>query len=108
MRIHFLCPALRVAEYSTGYPEPGKTLILDKSETIDLDNVPLNGGVLVKVLVLSIDPYLRELMTEDKSYAVSYSPFELEHASRLTLSRSKRSVLETCESKHEHPRYEPR
>lgn len=26
---------------------------------IDLDNVPLNGGVLLKTLVLSSDPYIR-------------------------------------------------
>ena len=27
-------------------------------QTIDLDNVPLNGGTLVKTLALSVDPYL--------------------------------------------------
>lgn len=46
----------------TGYPEPGKTTIYDETETIDLDNVPLNGGILVKTLNLSIDPYLRNRM----------------------------------------------
>ncbi|KAF8994481.1 alcohol dehydrogenase [Cyathus striatus] len=38
--------------------EPGKTFVCDNSETIDLDNVPLNGGFLVKVLELSVDIYL--------------------------------------------------
>ncbi|KAI1790247.1 NAD(P)-binding protein [Ganoderma leucocontextum] len=57
-------------EIPTGYPVPGKTTIYDESETIDLDTVSLNGGVLVKVLVLSIDPYMRGRMrrAEAKSY----------------------------------------
>ncbi|KAF9528931.1 alcohol dehydrogenase [Crepidotus variabilis] len=50
--------------YPKGFPEPGKTLIYDKSSNIDLDNTPLDGGVLVKTLELSIDPYLRHLMEE--------------------------------------------
>ncbi|KAJ7119346.1 NAD(P)-binding protein [Mycena crocata] len=41
------------------YPVPGTTTVYDATETIDLENVPLNGGVLVKVLVLSVDPYMR-------------------------------------------------
>ena len=55
-----------------GYPEPGKTTIYDESETIDLENVGLNGGFLVKTLVLSIDPYLRGKMRDPKvqSYSV--------------------------------------
>lgn len=36
----------------TGSPVPGKDLILDKSRTIDLENVPLNGGFLTKTLIL--------------------------------------------------------
>ena len=43
---------------------PGRTIIYDDSETIDLDNVPLEGGILVKTLVLSIDPYFRGLMAK--------------------------------------------
>lgn len=55
-----------------GYPEPGKTTVYDESETIDPDTVPLNGGFLVKTLVLSIDPYLRGKMRDPsiKSYSV--------------------------------------
>ncbi|KAL1696907.1 hypothetical protein GGG16DRAFT_42590 [Schizophyllum commune] len=49
---------------ASGYPVPGRTIIYDDSETIDLDNVPLEGGILVKTLVLSIDPYFRGLMAE--------------------------------------------
>lgn len=33
-------------------PKVGEHLILDKSRTIDLENVPLNGGFLTKTLIL--------------------------------------------------------
>jgi hypothetical protein len=44
----------------------------DTSETINLDSAPLNGGFLIKTLVLSVDPYMRGRMRrpEVKSYAV--------------------------------------
>ncbi len=56
-----------------GYPIPGKTTVYDDSQTIDLDTVPLNGGILVKALSFSIDPYMRGMMRPAtvKSYAVS-------------------------------------
>ena len=44
------------------YPVPGKHIVYDDKDTIDPDTVALNGGVLVKVLFLSIDPYLRGRM----------------------------------------------
>ncbi|KAI0357028.1 NAD-P-binding protein [Trametes cingulata] len=59
-------------EVPTGFPEPGKTTIYDDSQTIDPDTVPLNGGFLVKVLVLSVDPYLRGKMRD--ASVKSYSP----------------------------------
>ena len=37
-------------------------MVYDESETIDVDNALLNGGILVKVLALSVDPYLRRMM----------------------------------------------
>jgi NADPH-dependent curcumin reductase CurA len=43
------------------YPEPGKTTIYDEPE-IDLDTVSLDGGILIKTLVLSADPYMRGAM----------------------------------------------
>ncbi|TFK33617.1 hypothetical protein BDQ12DRAFT_690946 [Crucibulum laeve] len=54
-----------------GFPEPGKTVVYDTSENIDLDTVPLNGGFLLKTLDLSIDPYMRGRMRapEKKSYS---------------------------------------
>ena len=50
-------------------------MVYDETETIDLENAPLDGGVLVKILVLSIDPYLRGKMrkAEIKSYSVGLS-----------------------------------
>lgn len=64
--------------YLLGYPEPGKTTIYDDSQTIDVDNVPLNGGFLIKTLVLSIDPYLRGRMRPNGSgYTVSIAAFGL-------------------------------
>ena len=60
----------------SGYPEPGKTTIYDTTETIDLQTVVLNGGILIKTLELSIDPYIRGRMRAPegklaKSYSVS-------------------------------------
>ena len=53
---------------------PGKTTVY-KTETIDLDTVALNGGLLVKTLYLSIDPYLRGRMRDAsiKSYLPAFS-----------------------------------
>ncbi|THH32260.1 hypothetical protein EUX98_g1939 [Antrodiella citrinella] len=53
-------------EFATGFPIPGKNTVYDTSQTIDLDTVPLNGGVLLKVLYLSVDPYLRFKMRDPK------------------------------------------
>ncbi|KAF8530097.1 NAD-P-binding protein [Hysterangium stoloniferum] len=55
-------PRLLFNEYcSSGYPIPGKTTLYDNTQKIDLDR-SLNGGVLLKVLVLSVDPYQRGRM----------------------------------------------
>ncbi|KAI0319232.1 alcohol dehydrogenase [Amylostereum chailletii] len=59
-----------------GLIAPGKHLKYDDSQTIDLDNVPLGGGFLIKTLVLSVDPYMRWRMRE--AHIPSYSPaFEI-------------------------------
>ena len=63
-------------EVPTGFPEPGKHTQLDTSATIDLDNVPLEGGILVKTLILSTDPYLRGRM-RDSGKDTYNQPFEL-------------------------------
>lgn len=61
-------------EIPTGLPVAGRTTVYDASQTIDLDSVPLNGGFLVKTLVLSIDPYMRGKMRDPsvKSYSPPY------------------------------------
>lgn len=73
------CLFLRVVVNYTppGYPEPGKHVTYDTSETIDLETVSLNGGVLVKVLYLSIDPYMRGRMRPESvaSYVVRLPVF---------------------------------
>lgn len=61
-------------ESSIGYPIPGRTTVCDESETIDLENAPLNGGFLIKILSVSIDPYMRGRMRDPKikSYVVRW------------------------------------
>ncbi|KAF9040088.1 alcohol dehydrogenase [Panaeolus papilionaceus] len=55
-----------------GFPEPGKTILHDDTQTIDLENVKLEGGFLVKVLELSVDPYFRGRMRD--ANIPSYTP----------------------------------
>ncbi|KAJ6514161.1 alcohol dehydrogenase [Mycena vulgaris] len=57
------------------FPVPGETTVYDTAQTIDIESHPLNGGFLVKTLVLSIDPYLRGRMTspEKKSYMPAFT-----------------------------------
>ncbi|EPQ59836.1 NAD P-binding protein [Gloeophyllum trabeum ATCC 11539] len=49
-------------EVPAGVPVPGKTTVYDSSQTIDLDTVSLNGGILVKTLFLGIDPFIQGKM----------------------------------------------
>ncbi|KAJ6477285.1 alcohol dehydrogenase [Mycena vulgaris] len=57
------------------FPIPGETTVYDASQKIDLDTVPLNGGFLIKTLVLSVDPYMRGRMRnpEKKSYSAPFT-----------------------------------
>lgn len=54
------------------YPVPGDTTVYDPTPIIDVETVPLNGGFLVKTLVLSIDPFMRGMMRQPdkRSYYV--------------------------------------
>lgn len=54
-----------------GYPIPGDTTLYDTRNHIDLENVDLRGGVLAKVLLLSLDPYHRILLDPDFRNRVS-------------------------------------
>ncbi|KAJ7749803.1 alcohol dehydrogenase [Mycena maculata] len=57
------------------FPIPGETTVHDTSAKIDLETVPLNGGFLIKTLVLSIDPYMRGRMRPagTKSYSEAFT-----------------------------------
>lgn len=61
-------------EIPKDFPVPGKTTVY-KTETIDLDTVALNGGLLVKTLYLSVDPYFRGRMRDAsiKSYTPAFT-----------------------------------
>ena len=56
------------------FPIPGKTVVYDTSQVIDLDTVNLDRGILIKTLYLSIDPYMRVRMREPdvKSYLPAF------------------------------------
>ncbi|KAF7983654.1 hypothetical protein HWV62_19535 [Athelia sp. TMB] len=45
--------------HPTTYIQPGETTRYDDSQTIDIENVPLNGGFLLQSIVISSDPYIR-------------------------------------------------
>ena len=49
-------------EIPTGLPDPQTVFECNTSEKIDLDNFDIQGGILVKVLALSLDPYMRNRM----------------------------------------------
>ncbi|KAF7341794.1 PKS-ER domain-containing protein [Mycena sanguinolenta] len=57
------------------YPIPGETTVYDTSQTMDVENVSLNGGILIKVLLLSVDPYLRGRLraAEIESYMPAFT-----------------------------------
>ncbi|KIK57869.1 hypothetical protein GYMLUDRAFT_75178 [Collybiopsis luxurians FD-317 M1] len=55
----------------TGNLELGKHLVYDDSATINLDNVPLNGGILIKAVALSVDPYMRLMMLSAEDTALN-------------------------------------
>ncbi|KAF7333731.1 NAD(P)-binding protein [Mycena venus] len=57
------------APLCSGYPVPGETTVYDTSQTIDLETAPLNGGFLLKTLVLSVDPYFRVIMRKTEGNA---------------------------------------
>jgi len=55
-------PRLIFASLPSGLPELGLTIVSDSSQSIDIDEVPLSGAVLVKLLACSLDPYMRNRM----------------------------------------------
>ncbi|KAF7375739.1 SGNH hydrolase [Mycena sanguinolenta] len=63
------------ASIPKGFPVPGETTVYDTAQKIDLEGVPLNSGFLIKTLVLSVDPYMRNRMhgPEKKSYSPPFA-----------------------------------
>jgi len=55
-------------------PVIGEHIKFDSSRTINLENVPLNGGFLTKTLILSPEPFMRERMRDPKiaSYTTTF------------------------------------
>ncbi len=49
--------------------EPGTSLVYDTS-VIDLEHAQLNGGLLLKTLVLSLDLYMSGMMREESQFFV--------------------------------------
>lgn len=66
--------AVVLADYPTTIPEVNTHIKYVSDRTIDLENVDLQGGILTKNLVISVDPYMRGRMRkpEVKSYVVGY------------------------------------
>lgn len=54
----------------------------DDSATIDLDNVPLHGRLLIKSVALSIDPYMRLLLVGPE---VKTAPFDVSRVTPLLI-----------------------
>lgn len=74
-----------------GYPDPERTLKYDDSRTIDLDNLQLAPDeYLIKVLVLSIDPFMRSRMRDpsDPDFKVSTLCTDRPRAVRSRVSMS--------------------
>lgn len=72
-------PQILYKSIPQGYPVPGKDLVYDTSETIDLDTVPLNGGFLSKTIVISPEPWLRERLRDPKKPSYT-TPMRLGYA----------------------------
>lgn len=60
------------AQEPEGLPVAGRDMIL-KTSSLDIDSLPLKGGVLTRVIALSLDPTLRNSMRwQPKPYAPLY------------------------------------
>ena len=74
-----------------GLAVPGKATVYDESQVIDLNTEPLQGGILVKVLILSIDPYLRQKMQPENPLHAFVSPFRADLNFQSCVSQSSQS-----------------
>ncbi|KAG8990302.1 hypothetical protein FRB90_001828 [Tulasnella sp. 427] len=55
-------PTIIFVSNPQGAPVPGEHLVFREGLTLDIDRVPLNGGILTKTVALGMDPYLRNRM----------------------------------------------
>jgi len=55
-------PRILFTARPVGYPNPDTDLKYDTSQSIDLEGILLNGGLLAKTLYVGIGPYLRNRM----------------------------------------------
>ncbi|KAJ3536719.1 hypothetical protein NMY22_g5906 [Coprinellus aureogranulatus] len=63
---------------SSGEIELGKTFVVDKTETVDIDAAPLNGGILLRVIVVAPDPFMKALIVGPGEEAkIAMPPFTL-------------------------------
>lgn len=51
-------PTIIFVSATQGIPAPGEHLVYRQDITIDIDNEPLNGGILTKTVALGIDRWL--------------------------------------------------
>ncbi|KAJ3531498.1 hypothetical protein NMY22_g8125 [Coprinellus aureogranulatus] len=73
-------PKLVLNSVPDGFPEPEKDIVFDETESIDLENDDLpEGGVIVKTLYLSVDPYMRGRMRAPSGEASYIRSFSLAH-----------------------------
>ncbi|GJJ15254.1 hypothetical protein Clacol_009530 [Clathrus columnatus] len=72
------------------YPKPGETTRVDKTEILNTEATLHDGGVLVKVIALSIDPYLRSRMHDPNTPFESYLWYNMdaEQAAQLRVIKN--------------------
>lgn len=76
-----------------GDPVPGQTTVYDTTQTIDLESVVLDGGVLVKTLVLSIDVLIRGRMGGSGAKVPSTVSIQVIHLEVVVLNLRSACVL---------------
>lgn len=64
-------PRIVFVKRPIGQYKAGEHTIFDSSKSIDIENVPLNGGFLTRLIFLSPEPYLRHRMREPKESGYS-------------------------------------
>jgi hypothetical protein len=58
-------------------------MIYDASQKIDLETVPLNGGFLLKTLILSIEPYMGAKSKQSQACQSGILPYQFKLSATL-------------------------